>query len=82
MDHQEIFRKQFQQGTAYMSEELKSIEKNATGTFKEPENQQLEREYMSAMEQGHVRMRLFGMQTTSPSSMMPCVRSDASSPSG
>ena len=65
MDHQEIFRKQFQQGTAYMSEELKSIEKNATGTFKEPENQQLEREYMSAMEQGHVRMRLFGMQTTS-----------------
>ena len=65
MDEARIFRERFQQGTAYMSEELKSIEKNATGTFKEPENQQLEREYMSAMEQGHVRMRLFGMQTTS-----------------
>ena len=65
MDQQAIFRERFQQGTAYMSEELKSIEKKATGTFKEPENQQLEREYMSAMEQGHVRMRLFGMQTTS-----------------
>ena len=65
MDQQAIFREKFQQGTAYMSEELKSIEKKATGTFKEPENQQLEREYMSAMEQGHVRMRLFGMQTTS-----------------
>lgn len=65
MDEARLFRERFQQGTAYMSEELKSIEKKATGTFKEPENQQLEREYMSAMEQGHVRMRLFGMQTTS-----------------
>lgn len=65
MDEVRIFKEQLQQGTAYMSEELKSIEKKATGTFKEPENQQLEREYMSAMEQGHVRMRLFGMQSIS-----------------
>ncbi|MDD7641813.1 MAG: hypothetical protein PUK75_04935 [bacterium] len=65
MDEARIFRERFQQGTAYMSEELKSIEKNATGTFKEPENQQLEREYMSAMEQGHARMRLFGIKETS-----------------
>ncbi len=64
MDQVTTFREKYQQGTAYMSGELKSIERHATGVFREEENRQLEQEYMSAMEQGHVRMRMFGMEKT------------------
>lgn len=64
MDQIATFREKYQQGTAYMAEELKSIEKNATGVFREEENRQLEQEYMAAMGQGYVRMRIFGMERT------------------
>ena len=64
MDQVTTFRERYQQGTAYMSGELKSIEKNVNGVFREEENHQLEQEYMSAMEQGHMRMRMFGIQSS------------------
>ena len=64
MDQITTFREKYQQGTAYMSGELKQLEKKATGVFREEENRQLEQEYMSAMAQGYTRMRLFGMEKT------------------
>ena len=64
MDAATEFREAYMQGTAYMSEELKTIEKNADGVFQQEDNQQLEQEYMNAMEQGVARMRMFGIETT------------------
>ncbi len=64
MDQQEIFRKQFQSDLAYLSKDLKSVEKKADHTFKEKEHQTLEQEYMSAMSQGFQRMLLFGIKTS------------------
>ena len=64
MDAATEFREAYMQGTAYMSEELKTIEKNADGVFQQEDNQQLEQEYMNALEQGVVRMRMFGIEAT------------------
>lgn len=64
MDAETIFRERYMQGTAYMSEELKAIENSADGVFQQKDNEQLEQEYMNAMEQGVARMRMFGIETT------------------
>lgn len=64
MDAATIFRERYMQGTAYMSEELKAIENSADGVFQQKDNEQLEQEYMNAMEQGVARMRMFGIETT------------------
>ena len=64
MDAETIFRERYMQGTAYMSEELKAIENSADGVFQQKDNDQLEQEYMNAMEQGVARMRMFGIETT------------------
>lgn len=64
MDAATEFREAYMQGTAYMSEELKAIENSADGVFQQKDNDQLEQEYMNAMEQGVVRMRMFGIETT------------------
>lgn len=64
MDAATEFREAYMQGTAYMSEELKTIENSADGVFQQEDNQQLEQEYMNAMEQGVARMRMFGIETT------------------
>ena len=64
MDAATEFREAYMQGTAYMSEELKTIENSADGVFQQEDNEQLEQEYMNAMEQGVVRMRMFGIETT------------------
>lgn len=64
MDAATEFREAYMQGTAYMSEELKTIENSADGVFQQEDNQQLEQEYMNALEQGVVRMRMFGIEAT------------------
>ncbi len=64
MDAATEFREAYMQGTAYMSEELKTIENSADGVFQQKDNDQLEQEYMNAMEQGVARMRMFGIETT------------------
>ncbi|MDD6039515.1 MAG: hypothetical protein PUD20_12080 [bacterium] len=56
--------KEYKRGTAYMSKELKKVDKKSTNTFREAENRQLDQEYMTAMGQGYVWAKMFGMKET------------------